>query len=78
MNLLGKETVDYVSRYGGNCRDCADHRGVCPVSSLPCENRLMAIRWVIDAINYGFAHGFLKVNKVSPVTRPHHLPTTET
>lgn len=61
MSLLPKETVDYVNRFGGNCRDCADYRGVCPISGLPCAEREKAIKWVINAINYGVEHSFLKV-----------------
>lgn len=59
MNILPKETLDYVNRYGGNCRDCGDHRGVCPNSGLPCKDREKAIKWVIDAINYGVGAGYL-------------------
>lgn len=59
--LLPPQTLRYVSQFGGFCRDCADNRGVCPNSGLPCDDRLKAIKWVIDAINYGAEHGFLKV-----------------
>jgi hypothetical protein len=54
------ETLDYVSKYGGRCRDCADNFGVCP-GGLPCnyEERRAAIRRVLRAINYGMAHGYL-------------------
>lgn len=69
MNLLPKETLLYVNRFGGACRDCADNMGVCPISMLPCEARLQAIKYVVDAINYGVKHGFLKVNVVSPADR---------
>lgn len=62
MSLLPtKATLEYVNQFGGNCRDCADNRGVCPNSGLPCAERGKAIKWVIDAINYGVKHGFLKV-----------------
>jgi hypothetical protein len=61
-NLLPEGTLRYVSHFGGRCRDCADHRGVCPYSGLPCEDNCKAIKWVIDAINYGAEHGFLKIN----------------
>lgn len=63
MKLLRpKETLNYVSQFGGSCRDCGDNLGVCPVSGLPCAERGKAIKWVIDAINYGVEHEFLKVN----------------
>jgi hypothetical protein len=62
VNLLPKETLAYVQQFGGRCRDCADNRGVCPNSGLPCEERGKAIKWVIDAINYGVGAGYLKVN----------------
>ena len=62
MSLLPpKNTLAYVQQFGGRCRDCADENGVCPGSGLPCEGRGKAIMWVIDAINYGVEHGFLKV-----------------
>lgn len=55
-------TVDYVSRYGGMCRDCADEDGICPTSGLPCAGaeRQKAIRHVIEAVNYGLKHGYLQ------------------
>lgn len=52
-------TVDYVWRYGGRCRDCADENGICPLSGLPCGEARKAIEWVIGAINYGLKNGFL-------------------
>jgi hypothetical protein len=60
MALLPKETLYYVSRFGGRCRDCADNRGICPNSGLPCADAERAIKWVVDAINYGVKHDFLK------------------
>jgi hypothetical protein len=68
MKLLPKETLAYVLRFGGDCRDCADHLGLCPTSGLPCQERGRAIKWVIDAINYGTENGFLKTG---PISRPH-------
>jgi len=53
------EVVDFIGRYGGFCRDCADENGVCPGSGLPCADREKAIRHVLDAFNYGVKHGFL-------------------
>lgn len=57
------ETVEYVSRYGGRCRDCADNFGTCPGTNLPCvpADAHKAIRHVLNAINYGFEHGFLPI-----------------
>lgn len=54
------ETIDYVLRYGGRCRDCADHHGLCP-SGLPCDvdDAKTAIRWVLKALNYGIVNGFV-------------------
>lgn len=57
---LDGAVVDYISRYGGRCRDCADEDGVCPHSGLPCGNAEKAIRHVIKAYNYGISNGFLK------------------
>lgn len=53
--------VDYVMRYGGRCRGCADENGVCPQSGLPCESHQArkAISWVIEAIRYGVTHGYI-------------------
>jgi hypothetical protein len=63
MSLLPtKATLEYVSQFGGRCRDCADEFGVCPKSGLPCGQGNKAILWVIGAINYGVEHGFLKVS----------------
>lgn len=55
-----KEVVSYVSRYGGRCRDCGDNDGVCPGSGLPCGSADKAIRHVLEAINYGVKHGYIK------------------
>lgn len=54
------EVLDYISRYGGMCRDCADVGPICPNSGLPCAGADKAIRHVIKAYNYGIEHGFLK------------------
>lgn len=60
MNIpLTKEMIDYIGRYGGLCRDCADENGVCPTSGLPCAGREKAIRHVLSAYNYGVANGFI-------------------
>lgn len=53
--------IDYIMRYGGRCRGCADEDGVCPSRGLPCdpEDARRAIRHVLNALNYGRAHGYL-------------------
>ena len=55
-----EELAAYVVRYGGRCRDCADHDGVCP-GGLPCDPSQArdAVLHVVQALNYGFAHGYL-------------------
>jgi hypothetical protein len=54
------ELVRYIGRYGGFCRDCADEDGICPKSGLPCDERSSkAIRFVLEALNYGMANGFV-------------------
>jgi hypothetical protein len=45
-----REAVDYVARYGGMCRDCADNHGVCPTSGLPCDDPQKAIERVLRAL----------------------------
>jgi len=52
-------TVEYINAYGGRCRDCADHGGVCPNNGLPCDGRHQAVEHMIAAINYGWANGYL-------------------
>lgn len=56
-----RDAREYVARYGGRCRDCADHDNICPTNGLPCnvEDRNKAIDHVIKALNYGIQHGFL-------------------
>jgi hypothetical protein len=54
------EAVAYVKQYGGNCRDCADHDGVCPSSGLPCGDRATATRFVLDALRYGVTNGYVR------------------
>jgi hypothetical protein len=64
------ETVRYIGRYGGMCRDCADEDGVCPGSGLPCDGNACdrAIRHVIDALNYGHKHAYLPLAASKGVT----------
>lgn len=61
-------TIDYVLRYNGRCRECADHHGLCP-NGLPCDvdDAKAAIRWVLKALNYGISNGFLTKPSVPEV-----------
>lgn len=52
--------IDYINRYGGRCRDCADENGVCPSSGLPCADSKKAIQSVLDALAYGLNHKYLQ------------------
>lgn len=56
-----RDPIDYVMRYGGRCRGCADENGTCPTSGLPCspDDARKAIAWVLDAVAYGTRHGYL-------------------
>ena len=60
--LTSDRTIDYVMQYGGRCRDCADHDGICPNSNLPCDpdDRKEAITRVLDAAKYGITHGYIE------------------
>lgn len=55
------EVIRYVTRYGGDCRDCADESGLCPNSGLPCdfETKKKAIMHVLSALKYGHEHGYI-------------------
>jgi|GEM_PF-5916824 len=57
MIQVTNEVVDYIGRYGGFCRDCADENGVCPSSGLPCAGRDKAIRHVLNAYTYPGGEG---------------------
>lgn len=72
MTAVSDETVNYIARYGGMCRDCADEDGICPRSGLPCADRGKAIRHVLEALSYGLEHGFIKSAALSaaPVGGP--------
>ena len=54
-----RDVVGYVTRWGGNCRDCADENGVCPNSGLPCGGARKAIEHVLKALRYGVRHGYI-------------------
>jgi hypothetical protein len=60
--------LDYVMQYGGRCRDCADHDGICPGDFMPCDTgtKRSAVAWVIGALEYGRKHGYI----VDPPTPP--------
>lgn len=54
------EIVQYISRWGGGCRDCADANGICDGTGLPCgKERHKAIEHVLKAFVYGMRHGFI-------------------
>lgn len=61
MREASKDTIDYVMRYGGRCRDCADENGTCPHSGLPCDTDAASkvIGFVLRAVDYGRRHGYL-------------------
>jgi|GEM_PF-5827712 len=63
-----KQTIDYVMRYGGHCRDCADEDGICPRDGTPCEPapKRAVIEHTLKALEYGMSRGFIQ----SPFTRP--------
>ena len=59
--VFDKTHINYIDRYGGFCRDCADEDGVCPSSGLPCGGSKKAIRHVLTALAYGVNHGYIPV-----------------
>lgn len=63
------DVIDYVMRYGGKCRGCADENGVFPTSGLPCasDDARKAVAWVLDAVAYGLKHGYLPAAPALPV-----------
>lgn len=63
--------VNYVLRYGGRCRECADRDGVCE-TGLPCsvDDAAKVIRHIIGALNYGRSHGFLPASPPAPAGEP--------
>jgi hypothetical protein len=65
MIEVTNELVNYIARYGGRCRECADEDGVCPTSGLPCGEYDKAIRHVLKALNYGVSHGFLPASTIA-------------
>ncbi len=62
------QTIDYVMRYGGHCRDCADEDGICPRDGTPCEPapKRAVIEHTLKALEYGMSRGFIQ----SPFPRP--------
>ena len=71
-----KSVVNYVLRYGGMCRNCADEDGVCPSSGLPCENADKAVEHVLSALNYGINHGYIK-SPFTPTIPPSLIALSE-
>lgn len=63
--LSDDETIRYVQRYGGRCRDCADEDGICPKSGMPCGGSDKAIRFVLGALSYGISNRFLSATPAS-------------
>jgi len=61
------EHVNYINRYGGFCRDCADENGVCPSRGLPCQDSDKAIRFVLNALAYGVNHGYVSRPLAAPI-----------
>jgi len=56
------QIIDYVMRYGGRCRDCADEDGVCPTNRTPCEPKVKraVIEHTLKSLEYGLSHGFIE------------------
>lgn len=55
---FGDDVVQYISRWGGHCRNCADNMGICH-TGLPCGDGDKAIAHVLTALAYGINNGFL-------------------
>lgn len=55
---FGDDVVQYIGRWGGHCRDCADNMGICH-TGLPCGDGAKAIAHVLSALAYGINNGFL-------------------
>lgn len=53
------EHVQFIQRFGGKCRDCADESGVCPNTGFPCGAKRQAIESVLRALEYGFEYGHI-------------------
>ncbi|MGK8640357.1 hypothetical protein ACRS7F_13375 [Brucella anthropi] len=56
------QIIDYVMRYGGRCRDCADEDGICPTNGTPCEPKVKraVIEHTLKSLEYGLSHGFIE------------------
>jgi hypothetical protein len=50
--------IDFLVKYGGRCRDCADEAGFCPRSGIGCGQREKAADYFVSALEYGSEHGF--------------------
>ncbi len=51
--------ADFAMQYGPRCRDCADEDGVCPATGVPCGGKRKAVEYIVGAIRYGIAAGFI-------------------
>ena len=65
--LKRPETLRYVNRFGGLCRDCDNQPdGICETSGLPCRDpQSKAVRFVLRAVSYGIEHGFLEIPEIN-------------
>ena len=52
------DLLDFLIRYGGRCRDCADEFGVCPTTGIGCGERRRAAAFFVGALEYGSKHKF--------------------
>lgn len=66
---FGDDVVQYIGRWGGHCRDCADNMGICH-TGLPCGDGAKAITHVLSALAYGINNGFLQRIAAQPPAQP--------
>jgi hypothetical protein len=52
------QLIEYLMRYGGRCRDCADNHGVCPLTGIGCGESRRAAEHFVKAMEYATKHGF--------------------
>lgn len=59
--MSDNDVVNYIIRYGGSCRDCADNDGVCD-DGTPCDPKTFGavIKRTLKALEYGIKHGFVQ------------------
>lgn len=73
-----EECVSYISRHSalaGNCRDCADECGTCPHSKIACGYTQEVVRNVLNALQYGLKHGFIKTYPCTPLEKDEDGPS---